>query len=1370
MNPEGPTHPSTDPWVAAIHASDEDFTPIGTGLVIDLHRVLTCAHVVTSSQGDVRQHLWVAFPKGDEASRERIRIASVRLADNPRVADLAVLVLDDEVPDGIIPAPLRCPRPSDLISKRWWAFGFANGDPVGNSADGLVGASLGYGWIRLDAESRYHVESGFSGGGLWSPDYEAVVALVGEANARGDGRAITLYQADLALPGEELGTLASWSVDTADELALAAWGWTLTRDPEAVRHWRPRARGVSIDSERGYRFRGRSVALTAIVNWLDRPSPDRRVLVVTGTPGVGKSAVLGRIVTTADATVRAALPSDDDAVRASPGSIACAVHAKGKTALEIATEIARAASARLPDDAADLAPMLRDALVERRGKRFNVVIDALDEAATPIETRAIIRQIVLPLVETCSDVGAQVVVGSRRRDDSDLLRLFGDAIMVIDLDSRKYFAEADLAEYAMACLQLIGDERPENPYSDNAIARSLAHRIAKLADRNFLIAGLVARDHGLHDQHATDPEWLRFTATVDAALASYLERVGSIADIPAATILTALAFAQAPGLPINLWCLAIETLEDKRVTPEQLSRFARSSAANFLVESSGKGSTAVFRLFHQALDDALLKERAQLVARVTDELALTQAFILRGKQSGWVQAPDYLLRSLATHAARANVIDYLLTEDNYLLYADLRRLIPLADNARSKDGQNRARMLHLTPRAITANPENRAALFSVTEAVENLGHSYSKTSLPKPYCAKWASVSVKPRLERAILEGHTGSVRAVCAFTLDGQVLLASASQDRTIRLWDPATGEERTSLEGHDDWVRAVCAFTLDGQVLLASASDDRTLRLWDPADGKQKAAFANYPGWVMGVCAFTLDDRVLLATVGKRSGVRIWDAATGQRRAILEDSDNWGPADRGICAFTVGRKVLLASAGEDSVLRIWDPAKKQKVFSAESHDVIVNGVCSFVLEGQTLLASAYENGHVSIWNPVTGAEKVIRTESGAGVSGVCALTCEGRVLLAGACEDQTITIWDPEDWRISDVLEGHVGWVNSICTFTLGNRDMLASASDDATVRIWDLANCRAQARSDEHASQVNGLCTFSSRDRVLLASTTDDNVIQIWDAVTGKPNRILEGHDDLVNAVCPFTLNGHVMLASASDDTTVRIWNPKTGKQRAVLRGDDDYFELSPIMGVCAFALDNRMLLGSTTYNGEVLIWNPSTRKKIATLEGHDGLANDVCTFTLDGRVLLASVSDDTTVRIWDPSTHRRIATLQGHAHEVHGICAFSLNDRVLLASASSDRTVRIWDPSTRKRVATLQGHADEVHGICAFSLNDRVLLASASSDRTVRIWDPATEVCSLAIPTHHAARAIAYGSNSLAIGLSVGILTIEIGQIFSKLQGA
>ncbi len=169
----------------------------------------------------------------------------------------------------------------------------------------------------------------------------------------------------------------------------------------------------------------------------------------------------------------------------------------------------------------------------------------------------------------------------------------------------------------------------------------------------------------------------------------------------------------------------------------------------------------------------------------------------------------------------------------------------------------------------------------------------------------------------ATLQGHRSAVRSL-SFSDDGG-LLASGSNDRTIRLWDfgnpAALGECLQILNGHEDLVMSIC-FRPGGRI-LASGSNDRTIRLWDCGNssnlGHCLRVFRGHEHRILAVC-FSPDGE-LLASSSTDGTVRLWDYQTGQCRHILAAHTNktWS-----VCFSADGQTLISGSL--DETIKLWD------------------------------------------------------------------------------------------------------------------------------------------------------------------------------------------------------------------------------------------------------------------------------------------------------------------------------------------------------------------------------------------------------------------------------------------------------------------
>jgi len=415
-------------------------------------------------------------------------------------------------------------------------------------------------------------------------------------------------------------------------------------------HWDPKGRGVATEADAGWYFTGRKRVLDELAAWLKADADDRRLRIVTGGPGSGKSAVLSRLIAISDPVLRHRMPLDvlAEGPDLPKRTINLAVLAKGKTLDTIVEEIGQVAdlATRNPE-------MLLDSLA-RRGGSLHLVVDALDEATEPFEIADLLAQ----LPEASGRTRLRIIVGTR----SHLLPALGGGTVVLNLDGPMYLEHQDISHYVER--YLLGE--PNSPYrSDLDSARKAAQAISVKAGQTFLIARVYAR------MFATAPAPVDITATswherpteIGAVLEEDLARLGPATGW-ARDLLRPLAYAEGAGLPWDdLWPTLASSLANRPYTDSDIRRLLTLAGA-YVVEAV-EDDRSVYRLYHQAFADHLRAPAHETGAqqRITKTLV---ALVARRSESDhhpdWPKAHSYIRTHLATHAAAAGLLDKLVLD------------------------------------------------------------------------------------------------------------------------------------------------------------------------------------------------------------------------------------------------------------------------------------------------------------------------------------------------------------------------------------------------------------------------------------------------------------------------------------------------------------------------------------------------------------------------------------------------------------------------------------------------------------------------------------------------------------------------------------
>ncbi len=286
-------------------------------------------------------------------------------------------------------------------------------------------------------------------------------------------------------------------------------------------------------------------------------------------------------------------------------------------------------------------------------------------------------------------------------------------------------------------------------------------------------------------------------------------------------------------------------------------------------------------------------------------------------------------------------------------------------------------------------------------------------------------------------------------FSPNGQ-LVATASHDNTVKLWQVTRNQGQPAklalnsvpllLEGHSDRLTSL-AFAGDGS-LLASASRDKTVRLWNLSqDGrgidKQKVPLViQESDWILRV-AFSPDSQVI-ATANRDRTVKLWDRQ-GKLLHTLE-----GHSDRVNTVLFSPDGLLIASASDDKTVKLWTK-DGQLLKTLEGHQGWVLDL-AFSNDGEYLASAGYDN-RVNIWSRQGELTKTLK-----GVSDSVA-----RVNFLGNNQIISTTSWNNQIqlWRLDDTLlktlSGHDDRITSLDWYQDG--EALVTASQDGSIILWDL-----------------------------------------------------------------------------------------------------------------------------------------------------------------------------------------------------------------------------------------------------------------------------------------------------------------------------
>lgn len=587
-----------------------------------------------------------------------------------------------------------------------------------------------------------------------------------------------------------------------------------------------------------------------------------------------------------------------------------------------------------------------------------------------------------------------------------------------------------------------------------------------------------------------------------------------------------------------------------------------------------------------------------------------------------------------------------------------------------------------TAEAQTARAENELALSQSREvaAVANnylqSGDSETALILSTLAYAELPTTKEAEQVLRASLNdwrgirtfsGHTDQVTGI-HFSRNLKYL-ATASRDKTARVWDIETGEQLFVTPEHDREITGA-VFSTDSSNLI-TGSRDGTVSIWSVPDGAplRTIKFEDADG-VRSISIHPGGEWVAI-----REGPRIWlyDIKSGEaaeRSPYMTDERDGNRASIRVLAFTEDGKQILAGA-DDNLMYIWDIASgNHAALIADGVPGHASAVTSVQQSRDRRFLASLSSDRLMLWEWVDGSgfnvHQLPQSADGISFSGQLEFSPDSHFLAAGS-SNGVVRIWDllaPE--QAPTQLTEQTAAITGIW-FSPDSR-LLSTASRDGTVRLWNL---RSHVGSYlVRGQQANVSAPVFSRDGRTLATSDEDGNVFLWRVWLGGNI----GYAPLASHPAAQMVIAGAEIAVAGSDGIVEFWNRDTGATRTYQIGE------TALKAIAVGPDHDAIALGDAA--GRITLIDSQTGDIRDSWDAKVDFVTALA-FVNDGAAL-AVAGNGPTIQIWNTTTGSLDAELSGHERDVTDLVY--VDDEAMLYSASLDRTVRQWSLPSGELIAT------------------------------------------------------------------------------------